>query len=98
MRFNTYELNKKGELLDEYGEVASLYSPSGTVRVSISLKENKILENNPLYLSATHIGITKANNIAVGDLLKGEKNFEVLSLIADGLRMNAWLLKEVENE
>lgn len=97
MRFTTYALSKKETLLNEYGEAESHYTQKGTIDISITLKENKVLENNPIYTSATHIGITRSTNIEVGDLLQGDKDYEVTLLVADG-RFKAWLLKEVTHE
>lgn len=93
----TYQLKKQESLLNEYGEMTPCYTKKGEIDVSVTLKENKVLENNPIYLSATHIGLTRATNIEVGDLLQGDKTYKVILLVADG-RYKAWLLREVTYE
>lgn len=90
----SFSLERPTTELDAFGQEVQDFTPLGTVEFSITLKENKILENNPIYVSATHIGITKSDAVALGDRLVGDKTYELVLLLGEG-RYKTWLLKEV---
>lgn len=76
--------------INEYGEQTSSLSPLRTIQAAIYF-DRQNLTKNPLYLEATHIGLTKEKGIQIHDTIG---SFVVLQTNPIG-RFNQLILKQV---
>jgi len=56
-----YEIYKPEVIKDAYAQSKLVHTYSHNADISIFIKEQKMIETDPRYIKATHVGLTKCN-------------------------------------
>lgn len=87
---STYDWTRPTITLDSYGQSVSTEIPLGTIDAAVYF-DAQVSLNNPLFVEATHVGLTKNKTVLRKDKIG---TFEILAINPIG-RYNQLILKQV---
>lgn len=96
MERKQYQIFKLMPTLDEFGQSLKDYVQISTSELNITIKDQSVDNNNPLYIDSTHVAIGYVNEIDEGyKITDGDKSY-IVKLVVPSRRQSYILLKEMK--
>lgn len=93
MTFGYYEVERREEGTDLYGQPSNSFVPLGKARLFICIKSNKEV-NDPRFADTTHIGLAQTGSFQLGDKINANGKSYIVRLINNEHRLTQLFLKE----